>query len=135
MLHVGFTGTRDGMSDRQKLSFSWLIRQLLGNGLTLHHGDCMGADEQAHDLAIQTTSHIVIHPPENTMFAAHKSGYSSVVTRLDPKPYMHRNRDIVKSSSLLIATPRTMVEETRSGTWATVRFARTQRCMVLVLDP
>ena len=40
------------------------------------------------------------------------------------KRYLERNRDIVDACDILIACPRTLKEELRSGTWATVRYAR-----------
>ncbi len=43
---------------------------------------------------------------------------------LESKPYLERNRDIVDASEVLIACPSTREEVMRSGTWATVRYAR-----------
>ena len=41
------------------------------------------------------------------------------------KSYLHRNIDIIKNSSLLIACPVDKnKEELRSGTWSTIRQAR-----------
>jgi hypothetical protein len=40
------------------------------------------------------------------------------------KPPLERNHDIVDQADVMIATPRTMQEEQRSGTWATIRYAR-----------
>jgi predicted Rossmann fold nucleotide-binding protein DprA/Smf involved in DNA uptake len=41
-----------------------------------------------------------------------------------PRPYLVRNRDIVDVCNLLLATPGGTVEQLRSGTWATIRYAR-----------
>lgn len=41
------------------------------------------------------------------------------------KPYLERNKDIANEGiDGLIAAPSGWVEELRSGTWATVRYAR-----------
>ena len=40
------------------------------------------------------------------------------------KPPLDRNHDIVERCDLLIATPHTVEEQLRSGTWATIRYAR-----------
>jgi predicted Rossmann fold nucleotide-binding protein DprA/Smf involved in DNA uptake len=41
----------------------------------------------------------------------------------EKKPYLDRNKDIVRVSIGLIAAPKTNKEEQRSGTWSTVRYA------------
>lgn len=38
--------------------------------------------------------------------------------------YLDRNREMVDGADVLIAFPKTAEEETRSGTWATIRYAR-----------
>lgn len=49
------------MTARQKSA----LRDLLAShdGATLHHGDAIGADAEAHDIAIALACTIVIHPP------------------------------------------------------------------------
>jgi hypothetical protein len=46
------------------------------------------------------------------------------VTILEPKLYMERNHDVVHACDFLLALPGTDHEVVRSGTWATVRYAR-----------
>jgi hypothetical protein len=53
----------------------------------------------------------------------------------EPKPYRVRNRDIVRDTETLIATPSEPVELLRSGTWSTVRFARKLGRAVWVILP
>ena len=51
-----------------------------------------------------------------------------------PKPPLDRNRDIVTfGRDLLIAAPLQDFEVLRSGTWATVRFAKSKKINVLQL--
>ena len=114
---VGFTGTQEGMSYEQTNA----LRQALIGATELHHGDCIGADAQAHDIAREIGGiRIVIHPPTDPSRRAFKRG--DIIR--EPKPYLERNHDIVDESASLIAAPKSDVEELRSGTWATVRYAR-----------
>ena len=118
--HIGFTGTQKGMTEAQIKRVGHLL--VLHSGV-VHHGDCTGADAQCHDLALMTGHAVEIHPPTNERARAWKKG----AAHMHPaKPYLVRNHDIVDAVQMLIATPKTATEELRSGTWATVRYARTQ---------
>jgi hypothetical protein len=46
------------------------------------------------------------------------------VKRLPILPHLKRNGHIVDASHVMIACPRLMHEELRSGTWMTIRYAR-----------
>ena len=49
--HIGFTGTRHGMTPGQRAAVAQLIAELAsGVGFTAHHGDCVGAGAEFHDL-------------------------------------------------------------------------------------
>lgn len=118
---IGFTGTRTGMSYAQRQQFAQIFGLLmraaeqLGVGITFHHGAAAGADMQACALAEHDgLVSIVAHPAGN-----------------DP---LARNRDIVAESDMLIAAPLTDLEEVRSGTWATVRYARKAGKPVIMLS-
>jgi hypothetical protein len=109
-----------------------LLKQLRKEGYEVfRHGDCIRSDAQAHDLAIEAGFAVVIHPPSNPKKRAWKKADSV----RPPKPYLERNWDIVNESQFLIATPRTMEEELRSGTWATIRYARKKGIKYLILEP
>lgn len=94
----------------------------------LHHGDCIGADEEAHQL---TALYTVIHPPENPAMRAWCTGDE---TR-HPRPYKDRNYDIVDDTDVLIATPSHPNEILQSGTWQTIRHARKTGKPVVVINP
>lgn len=114
-MKIGFTGTQRGMTDTQRTR----VAELLKRASEFHHGDCVGADAQAHELALALKIPIVIHPPENP----NKRAWCQGGLVLPPKPYLERNQDIVDQTEILIATP-FEAETLRSGTWATVRYAR-----------
>jgi len=130
-MRVGFTGTQQGMTDKQKETFEkWL-------GFTpmheFHHGDCIGADSDAHNIVrrVKPDVQIILHPPIDSK----KRAWCKEATLNPPKPYIERNHTIVEASSVLVACPKLGVQEIRSGTWSTIRYAEKNGVMVLVIWP
>ncbi len=121
MLKIGFTGTRNGMTDKQKEEFEKLIKAKDFD--EFHHGTCIGSDEEAHNFIEKDkkTVKIIGHPPV----------WSGSVVKLlchslmPEDTYAKRNKNIVDSTDYLIATPDDK-ERAGSGTWTTVRYARKQ---------
>lgn len=97
----------------------------------LHHGDCIEADAEAHEIARALGWHIVGHPPTNP----HKRAFCQFDEARPPAPYLVRNRHIVNETTALLATPRSFAEVIRSGTWATIRYARKLGRPVIVIYP
>jgi hypothetical protein len=132
-MKVGFTGTRTGMSVLQRNSLLVVLTEL---GMTeLHHGDCKGSDAQCHALARREfergTYKIVIHPP---IVPTHRAFCIGNEER-PKKDYLLRDHDIVDETEVLVATPEKLIETLRSGTWATVRYARSQKRRIIVIWP
>jgi hypothetical protein len=116
---VGFTGARGGMTEYQLTEVQNFFARV--RPTEFHHGDCTGADAQAHRIArLMTPCKIVVHPPLDVA----KRAYCEGDIILPPGEYLRRNHDIVDACQLLIATPRTMYNVLRSGTWATIRYAK-----------
>jgi hypothetical protein len=113
---VGFTGTRQGMSHEQKMQLRLLLRSILGGTKTFNHGGAIGADRQAASLV-----KLFVPRVDAVCFPAGR----------DP---LGRNRKIVAASQILIAAPATDEEIIRSGTWATVRYARAAGIPVIHLS-
>jgi hypothetical protein len=135
-LHVGFTGTREGMSPKQ---FDMLAEILSGLAHTfasdpcrpvLHHGDCAGADSEAHDLAAELGFWTIAHPPTNPKHRA----FCAADEILPELPYLERDRAIVEVCDRLIAAPLTRDEQPRSGTWYTIRHAYSLGRPVTILE-
>jgi hypothetical protein len=130
--HIGFTGTQAGMNDLQKRLLRETILTVRAEGPgEFHHGDCEGADAEAHDIAEALGFKTVIHPPSNPAKRAWKNG-TTILTTL---PYLDRNHAIVDATEILIATPKGNEEELRSGTWSTVRYARKIKRPHIVIRP
>lgn len=128
---LGFTGTREGMSDRQKALFIDRLSSLCPG--EFHHGDDDGADREAHELVRLCVPRciIVLHPPNNPF----RRAFCKADREMQPKPYLARNKAIVFCCDELIAAPLTPTEELRSGTWATIRYARKAGKQVHLLIP
>jgi hypothetical protein len=127
-MKIGFTGSRRGMTAAQQHQLEVLLRGL-GVGSELHHGDCVGADDVAGQVAHRLDYRVVSHPPTNERLRAH-----SVADEVrEPLDYLIRNRCIVDETEMLIAAP-DGPERLHSGTWATIRYARSLGRRVVVLE-
>lgn len=132
-VHIGFTGTQSGMTLNQQGTVYVLILDL---GVTdLAHGDCLGADNEADMIARELDIRRHIHIPTNNSRRAFCIAREGLDIVYPPKPYLERNRDIVDSTCALIAAPKEMAETVRSGTWATIRYARKQGKPVWIVWP
>jgi hypothetical protein len=128
-VRVGFTGTRWGMTELQKQTVARVLATFAHK--EFHHGDCIGADAQAHDLARTAGYWIVGHPPTKSDKRA-----GCLCDELRPeKDYLTRNIDIVRESQVMVATPWGFEEEQRSGTWMTVRSARKMGRSLIIVWP
>ncbi len=132
MTTLGFTGTREGLTEKQYLALrSEISRRDLSPATIFRHGDCIGADSDAHDV-VRACSHARIfgHPPDRAALRA----YRQCDHLMPERPYLDRNRDIVNMSDELIACP-DGPERQRSGTWSTVRYAVKQHKPVTIIYP
>ena len=118
MLKVGFTGTRHGMTARQRKALMFWIDQY--HATEFHHGDCIGADAEAHDLFAGAGVELFIHPPVKNGHRAFKKG----AHYLKAKTHFARNRDIVDQADVVLAFPFEKENPGRGGTWYTIEYAK-----------
>lgn len=135
---IGITGTRLGAT---RLQMRVLMGTLLlyyktmpAEPIELHHGACVGVDEQAALLGKALNFRVIAHPPTNH---AYLSQISLTVSKLvlPEAEYLERDRDIVDNSQLLIALPNTTAENPRSGTWYTYNYAQGKNKTLMLILP
>jgi len=100
----------------------------------VHHGDCIGADKEFHDICrrLEFAPIIHIHPPSNPKKRAFCEGD---VTYAEA-PYRKRNGNIVKMSDVLLAGPKEEHEiMVGSGTWQTIRLGVKACIKVYIVIP
>jgi hypothetical protein len=129
-MKLAFTGTQDGMTEMQgQFVFNTMMDLEPSEA---HHGMCIGSDEEfdgmldyAHDCIVHG------HPPINQRKMSKKCECDVVH---EPKDYIPRNHDIVDATDALLAAPKGP-EELRSGTWATIRYARKLKRPIYIVWP
>lgn len=129
-MNVGFTGTREGMSNAQWEQFRYVLAlfrhadQAVGRRPVLLHGDGPGkdgkvsADTQAERLGLEFSYDIQRFPPKD----------------LTAEALLARDRQVALACDILVAAPKTDKEQVRSGTWYTVRQARSLGKPVVMLS-
>jgi hypothetical protein len=135
---VGFTGTSDGMTNAQTLEIHMLLGDLQAyvRSQRAHHGVCIGSDAQFHKMAKAMGYLTIGHPGVNKDGQPAKRATDVVCDATHPETfYLDRNVQIVIESAILLATPKGMVEEIRSGTWQTIRSARRQKRPRIIVFP
>jgi len=135
-VHIGFTGTSrgKGMTAAQTDAVFFLLCEL--KPTEFHHGVCVGADAQAHRLALGLKTPIIGHPPVQQDRMATLTGFARLC---EPQPYLKRNRDIVVAGrDGIIAAPRDFIEPANKrgeGTWTTVGYARQAKRTLWIVYP
>lgn len=132
-MHIGFTGTREGMTAKQIAQVEKIVSHYVRTTRVVHHGDCIGADTDFHHIVVSYGLPVIVHPPTNERHRAFNR--TGKITERPPLGYLERNKAIVDEVALLIATPRTREPELRSGTWSTVRYAHRVGCSVTIVYP
>ncbi len=132
---IGFTGTRHGMNERQRELVRFYLKELKTK--LLRHGDCIGADAEAHAIADSLGMNIIIHPPvdeAHRAFCHSPEGGGSLLIEI-AKRHFARNRDIVNLSNILVACPVDNERQKFGGTWYTYDYALKQRKPVICIYP
>lgn len=131
-IHIGVTGTRTGCTPTQWVELVQELAKGIRRDVCFHHGDCVGVDAEAHQIAVRFGFKVVVHPPADPKFRA----YTSADERVPEKPYLARNYDIVQVVRGLIVVPSgPEADNPRSGTWATYRMAVKAGVETVVIEP
>lgn len=137
---IGFSGSRHGPFPRQKITFQRTLFGLIkiaqtveprDEPLLFRHGDCLGWDDVAHDIAAEVGFSIIVHPPINPKLRAFKPS----LIPMPPKDYLPRNRDIVDGSERMIICPDTPEYKIKSGSWYTWKYAIARGIDTLLIQP
>ncbi len=136
MKNIGVTGTRYGLTDRQKFVLAATLASHLPE--SFRHGDAVGADDEAAEamdsirrlLGLHTR--IVCHPPSDEKLRAFNKRSDEI---LSAKTHFARNRDIVDACDLLIVLPLQNEWQPRGGTFFTHDWAVKKNRPVLVIWP
>jgi hypothetical protein len=105
--------------------------------IIVSHGDCIGADTEFHNLCVEyrelnPEKKLLIHiyPPNIRTMRA----FNQADLLMSEEPYLKRNLNIIKNSSVLIACPTDKhTEVLRSGTWSTIRQAKKHGLQIYIL--
>lgn len=134
-IKIGFSGNRNGLNLEQKEQIKNILNNY--NSIIVSHGDCVGSDTDFHNLCLEykelnPEKNLIIHiyPPNIQTMRA----FNQADLIMKEEPYLKRNLNIVKNSSILIACPTDKnVEVLRSGTWSTIRQAKKHNLQIYIL--
>lgn len=132
-LVVGITGARTSTTTAQLHTFRGWLLDNLPDIKEVHHGYCIGFDTMAANICAELNIPMVYHPP---IISDYQGIFEQDGWPGEWKPraeYIVRNHAIVDACHVLIAGPDGDEMKLRSGTWATVRYGRTQNKNVKIL--
>ena len=134
-MEISFTGSRKGMTKRQRTALTILLEEISNHeeATRFHHGGAIGADTEADHIARYGGLAMYVHPASEDKYLLWSNFCGPNV--FSPKSPLERNQDIASICHMLIAAPQTLQEELRSGTWAIIRYARKRGKPVVILDP
>lgn len=137
-IKIGFTGSRTGITLGQQVTVLDILQHFFvpETNNEFHHGNCVGADEQALMMAEAVGWWTVAHPA-NGLDDLQISVFSSDEAWNYKHP-LTRNKDIVEETEYLIACPKESTEPKPArgqGTWSTVRYARQRGKQLVIVWP
>ena len=127
---LGFTGTRRGMTPGQRAALAKCVASLPARAI---HGGAVGADEEFNGFLINAgmrAEDIYVYPASVNRWMLWVDVGNTTYSVAKP---LVRNHVIARRCDYLIAAPATAKEVLRSGTWATVRYARRANKSVIIL--
>lgn len=135
---IGFTGTRNGMTDEQYKAVVKIVTDLVclsDEPVVCLHGDCIGADADFNKIVLDV-SDPYLQTQTRPCTYENMRAFCEAKQIEEPKPPMQRNRDIVADSDVMIACPPNYVKIKKgSGTWATVGFTKKAKKPLYIVLP
>ena len=128
-MKVGVTGTREGANAYQLAELRTVLTEL--KGTEFHHGDCKGVDVEAAAIAKELGYKVVCHPPKST----ESQGFFGGDEVREPLGYLHRDRNIVDETDVLLVVPLQNKWQPKGGTWYTHDYAVKKGKPVNVIYP
>lgn len=128
-IKIGVTGTREGANVKQLAEIGSLLSEI--QGVELHHGDCVGVDEQTAIIARALGYRLICHPPIKSQLRAFVESDQS----MEPVGYLQRDRNIVQATQLLIVVPAQDEWQPRGGTWYTHDHAVRKNKPIVIIYP
>jgi hypothetical protein len=119
------------MTGHQKQVVARFLQNSWIEGAEFHHGDCVGVDVEAAEIAKVLRYKVVCHPPDKSdLRAFHKSDTVKL-----PMSYFARNRNIVNETEVLLVVPFQTTHQPTGGTWYTHDYAVKVDKLVHVIYP
>lgn len=133
-LPAGVTGTRGALTAFQRANLMRLMAELAPPRVS--HGDCTGADAEAHAIARALGCYVIVNPPSSAAYRAFCDPGPRGEIR-SPASYLARNRAIVTQAAYLVALPagQRPACPAGSGTWTTVGYAEQAGMGTVILYP
>lgn len=130
-MKMGITGTRNGATTAQSVVLISVLFEMEPE--EVHHGNCVGVDDLFVTLARDLVDDVIIvsHPPKDAKL---ESRFQSDIV-LPRQDYLDRNKSIVDSVDYMVGVPSGSREALRSGTWATIRYAKKVGRPLMVVYP
>jgi hypothetical protein len=143
---LGFTGTRRGLSKTQLSLLPRVIATL--PDIVLHGGEAHTDSEfdawLFREMDLRYACRVEVYPARFheadrrswALWVQRQGGDPETPRLIHPgeKP-LRRNAIIAERCDALLACPGEMIEQLRSGTWATIRYARVKRKPITILYP
>ncbi len=100
----------------------------------VHHGMCIGADQDFHNFILEFGGKIIGHPGYGKYDGDMRPNRAEVtVDELrEELPYFERNRNIVDECDILLACPYDNIE--KGGTWYTINYAKKAGKKVIIFE-
>lgn len=132
---LAFTATRKGITLEQIQSAHEIVS--VEEPTKFLHGCAEGGDRQLHDVATPGRRELCPSRKEQFRWALDNVVEGDEIRDIPTgkNPEITRNRRMVDRASVLVACPESATEIQRSGTWATIRYARTLGRRIAIISP